>query len=178
MAPIQQFVFIVTDLVKKTPFNFKQSFHLLNNRPPISCRQCIHNPKLHSCSVLNAFKAQNTICSFWVRIRCMPDNVLLCRVTIYLEVCIMMLMTVNYWMLIYLNVLLAVCEGGTVFHPSILDITDEDILSKFSEVSIILFGLMGLFSWNCQNNFSWKVLLKQTIPDWTKPREQRFYVKH
>jgi len=26
-----------------------------------------------------------------------------------------------------------VCEGGTVFHPSILDITSEDILAKFAE---------------------------------------------
>jgi len=29
--------------------------------------------------------------------------------------------------------ILQVCEGGTVFHPSILDIKPEDILAKFSE---------------------------------------------
>ncbi|XP_071804533.1 large ribosomal subunit protein uL10-like [Asterias amurensis] len=29
--------------------------------------------------------------------------------------------------------ILQVCEGGTVFHPSILDITDEDMLNKFAE---------------------------------------------
>ena len=41
-----------------------------------------------------------------------------------------------FLIILNLNVLLAVCEGGTVFHPSILDITDEDMLNKFAEVGV------------------------------------------
>lgn len=39
-------------------------------------------------------------------------------------------------------------------------------------------SLTGLFSWNYQNHFSLKALLAQRKPDLTKPREQRFYLKH